>query len=455
MRKFVQGYGKIARVLTDLLKKDSFKWIDEATVAFHQLQRVVTQVPVLRPPDFSKKITIETNASGQKVGAVLMREGRHTAYFSQVLDSILTGKGDWVADALSRRVEEVELKLTSVTTVGLPDQLLQDLKKDFKLEALRLRLETDTEGMEGYSSLDGKIRYQGRVVLPRTSEWIPRIFVEFHEGAIGGRVTRVLRKPITGWPGNFIGLGLPRSADYSVIMVVVDRLSTSAHFVPIKHPFTASPVATVFISEIVRLHGISCSIISDHDKIFIDGQSKVVNRSLETYLCCFAFERPKDWVKWLPRDQPRLVSYDRRTTVTAEVDQYLWERDRVLAELRARYNREKMKLQRMVAYRLRLPLTSSIHPVFYVSQLKRVVGDHQVVCDLPDGLVTESLLVPAEVCGLCLNAGCHEVLIAWKDMPESEATWEGFEEMRGQFPDFHLEDKVSFRGGSDDANPNH
>nr|GEU99592.1 RNA-directed DNA polymerase [Tanacetum cinerariifolium] len=64
-----------------------------------------------------------------------------------------------------------------------------------------------------------------------------------------------------------------------------------------------------------------------------------------------------------------------------------------------------------------------------------------VVCDLPYGLVTESLLVPAEVCGSRLNGGHREVLIAWKGMPESEATWEGFKEMHKQFSDFHLEDK--------------
>nr|GFA62677.1 putative mitochondrial protein [Tanacetum cinerariifolium] len=61
-----------------------------------------------------------------------------------------------------------------------------ELKKDSQLEALRLSLETKSEGMEGYSSVDGEIRYRGRLVLPRTSKWIPQLFVEFHGGAMGG-----------------------------------------------------------------------------------------------------------------------------------------------------------------------------------------------------------------------------------------------------------------------------
>lgn len=52
-------------------------------------------------------------------------------------------------------------------------------------------------------------------------------------------------------------------------MVVVDRLSKYAYFVLLKHPYTASIVAKSFIANIVGLHGVFTSIVSDSDKVFI------------------------------------------------------------------------------------------------------------------------------------------------------------------------------------------
>ena len=63
--------------------------------------------------------------------------------------------------------------------------------------------------------------------------------------------------------------GLPAARGYIVIMVVVDRLLKYADFIPLKHPYMAITVAKAFIDNIVRLHGIPTSIISDHDKVFV------------------------------------------------------------------------------------------------------------------------------------------------------------------------------------------
>ena len=61
--------------------------------------------------------------------------------------------------------------------------------------------------------------------------------------------------------------GLPTSQCHDV-MIVVDRLSKYAHFMPLKHPYTTLTVAKAFIANIVTLHGMPLSIISDRDRIF-------------------------------------------------------------------------------------------------------------------------------------------------------------------------------------------
>ena len=63
--------------------------------------------------------------------------------------------------------------------------------------------------------------------------------------------------------------GLPVSQGKDTIMVVVDRLSKSAHFHTLSHPFTTQTVAEKFVDGVIKVHGMPKTIISDRDPIFI------------------------------------------------------------------------------------------------------------------------------------------------------------------------------------------
>jgi hypothetical protein len=63
-------------------------------------------------------------------------------------------------------------------------------------------------------------------------------------------------------------VGLPKSGNKLVIMVVVDRLSKYVNFCALQHPFTTSTVSQLFMDQVFKLDGMSHSIVSDHDPTF-------------------------------------------------------------------------------------------------------------------------------------------------------------------------------------------
>jgi hypothetical protein len=74
-RRFIANFSKIAKPLTDLLKKDKkFLWSPQCQESFDLLKQKLTSTPVLIPPDTSKPFQIFCDASLQGLGAVLMQE---------------------------------------------------------------------------------------------------------------------------------------------------------------------------------------------------------------------------------------------------------------------------------------------------------------------------------------------------------------------------------------------
>nr|KYP59123.1 hypothetical protein KK1_014552 [Cajanus cajan]KYP59152.1 hypothetical protein KK1_014583 [Cajanus cajan] len=107
-----------------------------------------------------------------------------------------------------------------------------------------------------------------------------------------------------------------------------------------------------------------------------------------------------------------------------------------------------------VAYKLKLPDTARIHPVFHVSLLKAFKGSpSQVYLPLP--LTTTELgptVQPLQVLDsrviMRQSQSIPQLLIQWDSLDVAAATWEDTAEIQESFPDFNHEDKVVCKGGS-------
>ena len=114
-------------------------------------------------------------------------------------------------------------------------------------------------------------------------------------------------------------------ATYDSILVVVDRLTKMAHYIPVTKTVTAEDLAEILIREVIRLHGLPSSITTDRGSVFTskyhdalcyalkiklklstayhpqtDGQTERQNSIMEQYLRAFVNFQQNDWVELLP-----------------------------------------------------------------------------------------------------------------------------------------------------------
>nr|GEY00135.1 hypothetical protein [Tanacetum cinerariifolium] len=193
-------------------------------------------------------------------------------------------------------------------------------------------------------------------------------------------------------------------------------------------------------------------------------QTKVVNGSIKIYLRCFTSEKPKNWSKWLSwaeysyntsfhssanttpfkilyaQDPPPLAHYGSQPTPIFEVDRYLEEKDRVLKELKEHLSKVQVNMKTKacghrrnvqfevgdkigkVAYKLKLPFTTTIHSIFHVSQLKKFIGSNVEKSDPPDGLTEEIEVMLQLEKVLAVRNNSKKLLIHWKSLPKHDAS---------------------------------
>jgi hypothetical protein len=82
-RRFILNFSKISKPITDLLKKEEkFVWNAEHDEVFQSLKKLLTTSPILASLGITKSFDVYCDASGTRLGYVLMQDGRVIAYSS-------------------------------------------------------------------------------------------------------------------------------------------------------------------------------------------------------------------------------------------------------------------------------------------------------------------------------------------------------------------------------------
>ncbi|TYJ98696.1 pol protein [Cucumis melo var. makuwa] len=280
--------------------------------------------------------------------------------------------------------------------------------------------------------------------------------------------------------------GLPRTLrGFTVIWEVVDRLTKSAHFILGKSTYTASKWAQLYLTEIVRLHGLPVSIVSERDARFTskfwkglqaimgtsldfsttfhsqtDGPTEHLNQVLEDMLRACALEFLGCWDSHL-----HLMKFAYKNNFQATIGMAAFEalydkccrspvcwkettqsRQKSYADVRWK------DLEFDVGDKVFLKVTSmKVHDVFHVSMLRKYVSDPSHVVDYGPLGIDENLSYteqPVEILArevkMLRNREIPLVKVLWQDHKVEEATWKREDDTRARYPEL-FEDESSLR----------
>ncbi|GKF24373.1 putative mitochondrial protein, partial [Tanacetum coccineum] len=165
----------------------------------------MTRIPVLALHDFIQEFVVDTDASGYGVGAVLSQKGRLVAYFSKTLATRARLKSVYERELMAivmaikkwrpylihwfNKLSGYDFEIPYRS--GKENNVVDALSRrgdDVAFEALSIPKILGKNAMEGYTLEDNHLLYNGRLVLPKTSKWIPILFQYFHGSMLGGIV---------------------------------------------------------------------------------------------------------------------------------------------------------------------------------------------------------------------------------------------------------------------------
>ncbi|GJS51779.1 ty3-gypsy retrotransposon protein [Tanacetum coccineum] len=332
-----KGYVAIAIHLTELLKSGSFHWNPEATHAFNRLKEAMVSLHVLALPDFTKPFDVETDASGFAIGAVLSQRLFKLQTSNVGLQSYLA----MIMRSFIVRAEQTMLLMLYLVVHTLSFypymdfQLLDNLRSYYSStkmgQQLVSKLTSTLSETNFYQFRDRLLYFKGKLFIPEATGMRSELLKEFHSTPVAGHsgIRAMIARLAASfyWPNlaksvktfiqefwddismDFI-THLPPSGGNTSIWVVVDRLSKYAHFIALPTSTNASKLASMFATNIFKLYGNPKVIVSDRDRLFMsefwrhlfklqgntlkfnsayhlqtDGQTEVLNRCLETYLC--------------------------------------------------------------------------------------------------------------------------------------------------------------------------
>ncbi|XP_075109064.1 uncharacterized protein LOC142180864 [Nicotiana tabacum] len=236
-------------------------------------------------------------------------------------------------------------------------------------------------------------------------------------------------------------LRLPNSRrKFNSIWVIVDRLTKSAHFLPVRTTYSAEDYAILYIKEIVRLHGVPFSIISDRGVQFTANfWSYHADIQMAPYEALYG-RKCRSTIGWFDVGETKLLGPD---LVQQAVEKGVM-RFGKKGKLSPRYVGPYQIVPRIgrVAYKLDLPpKLETIHPVFHISMLRKFLGDPSCISPIEDIEVSENLSyeeIPVAILDRQIRKlqtkEVASVKVLWRSNNVEEMTWEVEEDMKSRYP---------------------